>query len=116
MLFRSLAAPLVAGIVTAAQAGQPAAFGFLDPAIYKLAGTKTYFDPLPLTAKSPALFRGTACGRADCGDELLTTFDDQNPNMFGYTGQVTLPGYDNMTGVGSPNGPKFIAGLRGLEG
>ena len=112
----SLAAPLVAGIVTAAQAGQPAAFGFLNPAIYKLAGTKTYFDPLPLTAKSPALFRGTACGPADCGDELLTTFDDQNPNMFGYTGQVTLPGYDNMTGVGSPNGPKFIAGLRGLEG
>ena len=48
--------------------------------------------------------------------KLLTTFDDQNPNMPGYTGQVTLPGYDNMTGVGSPDGPKFIAGLRRLEG
>jgi hypothetical protein len=32
--------------------------------------------------------------------------------MAGYTGQVTLPGYDNMTGLGSPNGPKFISGLR----
>ena len=112
----SLAAPLVAGIVTAAQAGQPAAFGFLNPAIYQLAGTKTYFDPKPLTAHSPAQFRGTACGPADCGEELLTTFDDQNPHMSGYTGQVTLPGYDDMTGVGSPDGPKFITGLRGLEG
>jgi subtilase family serine protease len=112
----SLAAPLVAGMVTAAQAGRPAAFGFLDPALYELAGTSAYFDPLPLTSKSPASYRGTACGPADCGVELLTTFDDQNPHMFGYTGQVTLPGYDNMTGVGTPDGPKFIVALRSLEG
>ena len=54
--------------------------------------------------------------RSPCGGKLLGTFDVQNPNMFGYTGQVTLPGYDNMTGVGSPNGPKFIVALRSLEG
>jgi subtilase family serine protease len=113
----SLAAPLVAGMVTAAQAGRPAAFGFLDPAIYKLAGTNAYFDPLPLTSKSPTLYRGMVCvTRSPCGGKLLGTFDVQNPNMFGYTGQVTLPGYDNMTGVGSPNGPKFIIALRSLEG
>ena len=113
----SVAAPLVAGIVTTAQAGQPAAFGFLDPAIYKLAGTSAYFDPLPLTSKSPALYRGMACvARNPCGVKLLGTFDDQSPNMFGYTGQVTLRGYDNMTGVGSPDGPKFIVALRSLEG
>ena len=107
----------MAGIVTAAQAGQRAAFGFLDPAIYKLAGTNAYFDPLPLTRKSPTLYQGMACvGRNQCGGKLLSTFDDQNPNLFGYTGQVTLPGYDNMTGVGTPDGPKFIIGLRSLEG
>ena len=34
--------------------------------------------------------------------------------MRGYTGQVTLKGYDNMTGLGTPDGPKFIAALRRL--
>ena len=36
--------------------------------------------------------------------------------MAGYTGQVTLKGYDNMTGIGTPNGQLFISALRGLEG
>jgi hypothetical protein len=35
--------------------------------------------------------------------------------MFGYTGQVTLKGYDNMTGVGTPAGQQFITALRHLE-
>jgi hypothetical protein len=50
-----------------------------------------------------------------CGIELLTGFDDQSFNMLGYTGQVTLRGYDNMTGVGTPAGQKFITALRHLE-
>ena len=33
----------------------------------------------------------------------------------GYAGQVTLKGYDNMTGLGTPNGQYFISSLRGLE-
>lgn len=111
----SLAAPLVAGMVTAAQQGQSRPFGFTDPAIYKLAGTSALFDPLPLTSRSPALFRGMACDAHTCGVQLLTTSDDQNPGMFGYTGQVTLRGYDNMSGVGTPAGPRFIRALRTLE-
>jgi hypothetical protein len=35
--------------------------------------------------------------------------------MSGYTGQVTLKGYDNMTGLGTPNGQKFVTALRKLE-
>jgi hypothetical protein len=57
-----------------------------------------------------------ACSPHDCGLWGLLTFDDQNTNMFGYTGQVTLPGYDNMSGVGTPAGQAFIAGLRSIEG
>jgi hypothetical protein len=34
--------------------------------------------------------------------------------MLFYTGQVTLPGYDNMTGLGTPDGPNFILHLREL--
>jgi subtilase family serine protease len=120
----SESSPLVAGIVTAAQQGEKTPFGFINPAIYKLSGTDAFFDTLPLTSHSPALYRGVECDIAEfadiCGQpnpvQTLTTFDDQNPNMRFYTGQVTLPGYDNMTGLGTPDGPNFIAGLRQFEG
>jgi len=111
----SEAAPLVAGIVTAAQQGQRSPFGLIDPALYKLAGTSAIHDVRPLTSKSPALFRGTVCDTNTCGIQLLTTFDDQNPNMLGYTGQVTLKGYDNMSGVGTPDGQTFIKAMRRLK-
>jgi len=111
----SLATPLVAGMVTAAQQGQHTPFGFLNPLIYNLARTTAIHDALPLTARSPALLRGTVCsGAFNCAIELLGTFDDQNPNMFGYTGQVTLKGYDNMSGVGTRGGQAFITALRSL--
>jgi hypothetical protein len=32
----------------------------------------------------------------------------------GYTGQVTRPGYDNMTGLGTPDLRAFIKALRKL--
>jgi len=34
--------------------------------------------------------------------------------MPGYTGQVTGPGYDTMTGLGTPNGQQLINALRAL--
>lgn len=49
-----------------------------------------------------------------CGRAGLIAFDDQDPSMIGYTGQVTLPGNDNMTGLGTPDGPRFIQHLREL--
>jgi subtilase family serine protease len=110
----SVASPLVAGIVAAAQQGQASSFGFLNPVLYKLVGTSALDDVLPITSRTPALYRGTACGADACGITALTTFDDQSFSMEGYTGQVTLKGYDNMTGVGTPNGQDFIAALRKL--
>jgi subtilase family serine protease len=119
----SESSPLVAGMVAAAQQGQKTAFGFINPAIYKLYRTSAFFGTLPLTAHSPTLYRGVECDIVIfanlCGKpavQTLMTFDDQNPKMKGYTGQVTLKGYDNMTGLGTPNGPKFIAALRKIEG
>ena len=109
----SLASPLVAGMVTAAQQGQKP-FGLITPALYKLNGTSAVNDALPLTSASPGLWRGTVCDQYTCGLELLTGFDVQSYNMLGYTGQVTLKGYDNMTGIGTPNGQNFITALRKL--
>jgi subtilase family serine protease len=111
----SLAAPLVAGIVTAAQQGQPAPFGFVNPALYKLAGTSAIHDIRPITSTTPTAYRGVWCAAKACGIEALTTFDDQSPSMAGYTGQVTLPGYGNMSGIGSPSGQAFISALRAQE-
>jgi subtilase family serine protease len=120
----SESSPLVAGMVTAAQQGQRAPFGFINPAIYRLHGTSAFFDTLPLTSRSPALYRGIECDLTEFANiclgptknriPSLTINDDQNPHMKGYTGQVTLPGYDNMTGLGTPDLPAFIKALRKL--
>ncbi len=109
----SLAAPLVAGLVADAEQYQRP-FGFLNPELYRLAGTRAVNDMLPVTAKTPARYRGVVCSEAMCGLLALTTFDDESPSMLGYTGQVTRNGYDTMTGIGSPNGQNFIYSLRAL--
>jgi subtilase family serine protease len=109
----SLAAPLVAGLVTAAQQGQAVPFGFLNPVLYKLEGTDAFHDTLPVTSHSPTPERVMYCAPAFCQVNALITVDDQNPNV---TTQVTLRGYDNMTGLGTPNGPDFIQHLRQLAG
>lgn len=110
----SLAAPLVAGMVADAQQYQHP-FGFLNPVIYKLAGTNAIHDTLPVTSRTPARYRGVACDQDMCGLLSLTTFDDQSFSMQFYTGQVTRVGYDNMTGIGTPHGQNFIYALRALE-
>jgi subtilase family serine protease len=114
----SMASPTVAGIVADAQQGQHEVFGFTDPVLYRLNGTPAFHDILPSTSATPGLYRGEACTVDFCGGSTpsLITFDDQNPNMAGYTGQVTLKGYDNMTGIGTPNGQQFINALRKMEG
>jgi subtilase family serine protease len=114
----SMASPLVAGMIADAQQGQHTAFGFTNPVLYRLNGTPALHDILPSTARTPGLFRAEACDAAALGCHRLSliTFDDQSPTMHGYTGQVTLKGYDNMTGIGTPNGQAFLTALRRLEG
>jgi subtilase family serine protease len=112
----SMASPLVAGMIADAQQGQHTAFGFTNPVLYRLSGTQAIRDILPSTSATPGLLRGVVCTAAFCGTTSLITFDDQNPGMRGYTGQVTLKGYDNMTGLGVPNGQPFINALRTTAG
>jgi len=47
---------------------------------------------------------------------IIGTFDEQSYAMPLYSGQVTQVGYDTMTGLGTPNGQKFITALRALAG
>jgi subtilase family serine protease len=113
----SIAAPLVAGIVADAQQGQHTPFGFTNPVLYQLNGTPALHDILPSTTRTPSLYRGVVCYVPRCEFQAtsLATFDDQNPNVPPNTTQVTLKGYDNMTGIGTPNGQAFINALRQLE-
>ncbi|KOV60639.1 peptidase S53 [Streptomyces sp. MMG1121] len=106
----SLACPLIAGLVADAQQGRTSAFGFINPLIYRLAGTRAFHDILPVSASAPQQNRGAylpANGPADSAG--VDVFDSQE---HAYTQQVTAKGYDTMTGLGTPNGAAFITGLR----
>lgn len=105
----SLAAPLVAGMVASAQQGQREAFGFVNPTLYSLAGTRAVRDVLPVTAATPEQDKAVYCEPQDCGAGSVWTFDAQTA---GETNQVTAAGYDTMTGLGTPNGQAFVAALR----
>ncbi len=111
----SLASPLVGGMVADAEQSQKP-FGFLNPAIYRLAGTSAVNDTLPITGKTPAGYHGVACDVAECGVLSYFPFDVQSWSMLGYTGQVTRKGYDTMTGVGTPKGQNFVYTLRRIFG
>jgi subtilase family serine protease len=105
----SLATPLVAGLVADAQQGQESAFGFINPLIYGLAGTRALHDILPVTASMPQQDRDAWEPASEGISPAVDVFDSQErPD----TQQVTARGYDTMTGVGTPNGAAFITGLR----
>ena len=105
----SLATPLIAGLVADAQQGQQSAFGFINPLLYRLAGTPAFHDILPVTASMPQQDRGAWEAGTGGQSTGIDVFDSQER---AYTQQVTAKGYDTMTGVGTPNGAAFITGLR----
>jgi subtilase family serine protease len=111
----SLSTPLIAALVADAQQGMRRPFGFLNPALYRLASTRAFHDPGAVTSSTPSRYKAVACGASNCGVLSLANFDDQSWSMSGYTGQVTASGYNTMTGVGTPDGSYFIPLLRELE-
>ncbi|WP_405012288.1 protease pro-enzyme activation domain-containing protein [Kitasatospora sp. NBC_01539] len=93
----SAAAPLWAAIVATANVSTQCAangpVGFLNPALYKLAGNSAVF------------------GDVTAGNNALTGYDN-NGNVVGYgSGYNATSGYDLATGLGSPKGRGLIAAL-----
>jgi hypothetical protein len=111
----SLATPLVAGMVADAEQGQPRNFGFLNPLLYSLAGSQAFHDILPVSPSDPQVDRAFYTqGDTDINNKFAPGFlvgvnDAQDPSG---THQVTAPGYDTITGLGTPNGRAFIKGLQ----
>jgi subtilase family serine protease len=103
----SLSSPLYAGLEALADqaAGHP--HGFANPAIYAQAGRSVLHD---IKGKSPvpAVVRVNYNNSVDAGDGIsviLRSLDDEAQSLH------LAPGWDNLTGVGTPNGPGYVKAL-----
>ncbi|MBI1758857.1 MAG: S8/S53 family peptidase [Actinobacteria bacterium] len=103
----SLSSPLFAGLMALADqaAGRP--HGFANPVLYSRYGTSAYYDP---TARAD-----TAVVRVDyvngVDDSAGTATSLRSMDVSVGTILRAQPGYDDITGVGSPNGLAFVLAM-----
>lgn len=103
----SLASPLYAGLEAIADQAQGRAHGFVNPAIYALNGTPAVRDVVP-PASPKAVVRVDYVNKVDASAGTTTslrTLDDEAQSI--HTG----PGWDTITGVGTPNGIEYLEDL-----
>ncbi len=104
----SESAPLIAGLQ--ADAGQAAGrpLGFVNPALYRLAGSAAVRDITAVDPAGPPIQAGlNEYGEFDPG-YLITVGEDGPPGTPGIL--TATPGYDDATGIGAPTGG-FVSGL-----
>jgi subtilase family serine protease len=98
----SLSSPLLAGVMALADDLIHGPHGFINPSLYRLAGTSSIRDILHVKA---AEVRVDFVNRINASGGLTTsvrTFDDQSLTIH------TRPGYDDVTGLGVPRGIAFL--------
>ena len=80
--------------------------GFANPALYAQYGTPAYRDTVA-PDQPIAVVRNDFVNFVDDTDGVTTSLRtfDQTESL------ATKPGYDDVTGVGSPNGQKFLNAL-----
>ncbi|MCW2968348.1 MAG: serine protease [Solirubrobacteraceae bacterium] len=102
----SLASPLFAGVMALADqaAGKP--HGFANPALYA-AGANGAFRDIDKPASTQAVVRNDYVNGVDDSDGVSTSLRllDQINTLH------DLPGYDDITGLGSPSGASFLQAL-----
>lgn len=92
----SLASPLFAGMLALADQYRSAPIGFANPLLYSAAGTDAFHDVTPsLTAIALAFSEGS-------GLNFLVTQDHD-------TSLSVTAGFDDVTGIGTPNGQAFLS-------
>ena len=106
----SLSSPLFAGVLADAIQNTGSAVGFINPLLYKASGTSAISDVLPTSSPQST---------------VRTNYtNDLNPSegytfllqTIGVATQIyTLNGYDDMTGVGTPNGVSFLRAMKDLR-
>jgi subtilase family serine protease len=102
----SLSCPLLAGIQAVANQIARRSLGFINPAVYRLAGSPAFKD-IRTAGVSTGVVRVDYVNSADDTDGLITSLRTLND-----TGTIFVrPGYDDVTGVGTPNGAAYLVGL-----
>jgi subtilase family serine protease len=103
----SLSSPLLAGVIAVASQFAHRKLGFVNPAYYKLLGTPALHDivaPNGPFAQVRTVYNNNLDNTKGKG-YILQTIDVQSSTIH------SKPGYDDETGVGSPNGPLFFLGM-----
>jgi subtilase family serine protease len=99
----SLSSPLFAGLMAVADSQAGARHGFVNPALYAVSGTGAYNDVVdpahPMAAVRVDFLNGVNAN-AGVFDTLRTLNFTQSLH--------TTPGFDDVTGNGTPNGPSFM--------
>jgi subtilase family serine protease len=111
----SLASPLVAGMIADADQAFHGSVGFADPLIYRLAGTRAYHDVTgdPLGAGDPvAVARNDYTNTATAQGPIISTLRTTGLDGGGAALLTATRGYDDSTGVGSPDFGFFRAARR----
>jgi subtilase family serine protease len=103
----SLACPLTAGFMALAQQKAGHDLGFANPLIYAHAGSAAFHDVTPSTGVSAV--RAEYANSIDATNGYVYTLRSMSDDA-GLTIH-TAPGYDDVTGVGTPNGAAFLAAL-----
>jgi subtilase family serine protease len=102
----SLSSPLMAGVMALADQRAGARHGFANPALYGRYGTAAYRDVVAPVAPI-AVVRNDFVNSVDATGGTTTKL-----RTFDQTGTLhTTSGYDDITGVGTPNGQQFLDAL-----
>jgi subtilase family serine protease len=102
----SLSSPLLAGMMALADQAAGRHHGFANPALYKLYRSKAYHD-IVAPKNEVGVVRTNYLNNTNASGGLETV-----RRSTGDTGTLTsAAGYDDSTGLGSPNGLSFLQGL-----
>jgi subtilase family serine protease len=102
----SLSSPILAGIMALANQKAGHALGFINPLLYKIGGTNALRDIVD-PAKTVAVVRTNYVNGVNAHAGLSYSLRTMNQ-----TGTLhTTPGFDDVTGFGTPNGWAFIKAM-----
>jgi subtilase family serine protease len=105
----SLSSPLMAGFMALVQQKAGHDLGFANPRIYAHAGSSAYHDVVSATTLGLGAVRADYINGVDASNGYTYSL-----RSLGFDSKLTIHaavGYDDVTGVGTPNGADFLAAL-----
>jgi subtilase family serine protease len=106
----SLSSPIYAGLMALDQHNAVHTFGFANPTLYATAGSAANHDVVQ-PADPIGVARDDYVNTVDPSDGYIVSF-----RTLGFDAGLTIharPGYDDVTGIGSPNGTAWLDALAG---